>query len=252
MLRLIAELRAKKPGIYINQTTGTWPSPFWLEKADSIWRGGEDTLFAGPGSDRQRWITYRDSDVYQEVVCRSELYPLNSLMIHGIVYAKSADKLNQDPKGDFTSEVRSFFGCGTQLQEMYITPSLLTPENWDALAESARWSRDNADTLKDTHWVGGNPTDGSVYGWASWSPKKGILTLRNPTGKPATIKIDAAKVFELPDGAPQDYELVSPYKDQRPSADSLHAGEARDFELKPFEVLVFEAIPKQPVAGESD
>jgi hypothetical protein len=246
MLRLIAELRAKKPDIYINQTTGTWPSPFWLEYADSIWRGGEDHTFAGSGSDRQQWITYRDSDVYERVVTNSELYPLNSLMLHGIIYAKSADKLNTDPKGDFKSEVRSFFGSGTQLQELYITPSLLTPENWDTLAASARWSRENADTLRDTHWVGGDPLVGHVYGWASWSPRKGILTLRNPSGKTATIDIDAAKVFELPDGAPQNYELVSPYKDQRVSGISLQAGETHPFELQPFEVLVFEAIPKQP------
>ncbi len=39
MLDLIADLRALKPDIFINQTTGTWPSPFWLFDADSIWRG---------------------------------------------------------------------------------------------------------------------------------------------------------------------------------------------------------------------
>src|SRR5213078_215285 len=35
MLRLVADLRAAKPDIYINQTTGTWPSPFWLLYVDS-------------------------------------------------------------------------------------------------------------------------------------------------------------------------------------------------------------------------
>ena len=60
------ELRAHQARhLYINQTTGTWPSPFWLMHADSIWRGGDDHGFAGIGSDRQRWITYRDGDVYQ-------------------------------------------------------------------------------------------------------------------------------------------------------------------------------------------
>ena len=184
MLRLLAELRSIRPDLYINQTTGTWPSPFWLLHADSIWRGGEDHSFAGTGSDRQRWITYRDGDVYERVVSRTQLYPLNSLMLHGMIYARHADKLNVDPKGDFTSEVRSFFGCGTQMQEMYITPKLLTPANWDALAASARWARENAETLRDTHWVGGDPAELKVYGWAAWSPRKGILTLRNPAGRP--------------------------------------------------------------------
>ncbi len=244
MLRLLDELRSIKPDIYINQTTGTWPSPFWLIIADSIWRGGEDHSFAGSGTDRQKWITYRDSDVYARVVTNGELYPITSLMLHGMIFAQHANKLNVDPKGDFKSEVRSFFGTGTQMQEMYITPALMTPETWDILAESARWSRENAETLKDTHWVGGDPSEGVVYGWASWSPVKGILTLRNPSGKPRKIEIDAAKVFELPPEAAQEYDLKSPYKDQRLTDIPLKAGEPHEFELQPYEVVVFEAIPK--------
>jgi hypothetical protein len=209
--------------------------------ADSIWRGGEDHSFTGTGSDRQQWITYRDGDVYERVVSRTQLYPLNSLMLHGIIYARSANKLNVDPKNDFTAEVRSFFGCGTQMQEMYITPKLLTPANWDTLAASARWARENADTLRDTHWVGGDPAELKVYGWAAWSPRKGILTLRNPAGRPASIAIDAGKVFELPPGAPRRYLLTSPYKDQRITVSSLTAGEPATFGMLPYEVLVLEA-----------
>jgi len=39
-ISLIQDLRAAKPDVYINLTTGTYPSPFWLQYADSIWRGG--------------------------------------------------------------------------------------------------------------------------------------------------------------------------------------------------------------------
>ena len=39
-IHLIGDLRQLKPDIYINLTTGTWPSPFWLFYADSIWRAG--------------------------------------------------------------------------------------------------------------------------------------------------------------------------------------------------------------------
>jgi hypothetical protein len=243
MLRLLAELRRAKADLYINQTTGTWPSPFWLLHADSIWRGGEDHSFAGTGSDRQQWITYRDSDVYARIVARTKLYPLNSLMLHGMIFARHANKLNVDPKNDFPSEVRSFFGSGTQMQEMYITPKLLSPANWDALSAAARWSRENADVLVDTHWVGGDPSEMVVYGWASWSPRKGILTLRNPSGHKSQITIDAAKVFELPESASKKYKLTSPYADQRATVTELVAGKEATFELQPYEVLVFDAAP---------
>jgi len=244
MLCLIAELRAIKPDIYINQTTGTWPSPFWLLHADSIWRGGDDHSFV-PGSEpeRQRWITYRDNDVHDEVVGRSELYPLNSLMLHGIIYARFADGLRSDPSNAFRSEVRDYFGCGTQLQEMYITPSLLTSSNWDDLAQAANWSRANADTLVDTHWIGGSPIDREVYGWAAWSPTKGILTLRNPASHPAHIHIDAAKAFQLPEDASKKYSLVCPFPDEHLDLTTLTAGEPADFNLEPLQVLVVEALP---------
>ena len=244
MLKLIGELRTLKPDIYINQTTGTWPSPFWLLYADSIWRGGEDHSFVnGTAPERERWISYKDNDVYDEVVSRSDLYPLNSLMLHGIIYAQKAHGLNYDTNNIFKSEVRAMFGNGTQLQEMYITPSLLTEDNWNTLAEAAKWSRANSDTLVDTHWVGGRPEDHEVYGWAAWSPKKGILTLRNPTARAQSISIDPAKAFELPDGAAKNYTITSPYKDQTVEVTSLRAGVETKFKLQPFEVLVVEALP---------
>jgi len=79
MLRLVEDLRAAKPDIYINQTTGTWPSPFWLLYVDSTWRGGADHDFQGKGSWCQQWMTYRDTQTYENVVKVAPLYPLNSL-----------------------------------------------------------------------------------------------------------------------------------------------------------------------------
>jgi len=246
MLKLIAELRSLKPDIYINLTTGTWPSPFWLLYADSLWRGGEDHDFLpGTAPERERWISYKDNDVHDEVVGRGDLYPLNSLMLHGIIYAKSAHGLNHDTNHVFKSEVRAMFGNGTQLQELYITPALMSQQNWDDLAEAAKWSRANADTLKDTHWVGGRPADRQIYGWAAWSPLKGILTLRNPSRLVQSIRIDPAKVFELPDGAASRYAVVNPFRDQSVDAAALRAGEETVFTLQPFEVLIIEAHPEK-------
>lgn len=36
------QLRTEEEEVWINLTTGTWPSPFFLFWADSIWRGGPD------------------------------------------------------------------------------------------------------------------------------------------------------------------------------------------------------------------
>ncbi len=241
LLRLMSELRRVKPDVFINTTTGTWSSPYWLWHCDSTWRSGHDWNKHGTGTERQQQITYRDKETYHNVVSRAPLYPLNSLMTQGIMFANHG--LPKESVG-LTEDIRDFFASGTNCQELYITPSLMSPEHWDALAEAAKWSRDNTDVLVDTHWVGSDPAAGEVYGWAAWSERKGILSLRNPSDKPGRITIDIGKAFELPNGAAEKYSLKSPWKQDADSeAIVLSAGKKYTFELEPFEVLVFDAVP---------
>ncbi|HIJ51794.1 MAG TPA: enterotoxin [Planctomycetes bacterium] len=256
LLKLVSELREVKPDIFVNITTGTWSSPYWLWYGDSTWRSGADWSTHGWGSKRQQQITYRDKETYHNVVVRAPLYPLNSLMTQGVMFANHGlpDEVN-----DLTDDIKAFFAGGTNCQELYITPSLMRPQDWDALAEAAKWSRNNADVLVDTHWVGGDPARGQIYGWAAWSKRKGILSLRNPHDKPAKLTLDIGKTFELPapvlpaqetqvqvpTGAPQKYSLKSPWKqDANKAAIVLSAVKEHTFELKPFEVLVFDATPQ--------
>lgn len=249
-IHLIAQLRRAEPGIYINLTTGTLPSPFWLMDADSIWRGGEDHSFAGVGSARQRWITYRDAETYKNIVLRGPLFPLNSLMLHGIIYAQYAKSLNADPNNDFRDEVESFFGSGTQVQEMYITPALLSGKNWDTLAQGARWSRSHAETLKDTHWIGGDPGQLQVYGWASYqaptagSPAQAIIVLWNPSDKPQSYRLDLQVALELPAHAPNTYRAHDPWQ-KKSSTFELQASHPTDVHLRPWEVRTMDAMSIQ-------
>jgi hypothetical protein len=239
-IALLADLRAAKPDLFINLTTGTWPSPFWLRYADSIWRGGEDHDFAGVGSDRQRWITYRDADTYAGIVRQGPLFPINSLMLHGLVFARSARSLSDGSTADFADEVWSYFGSGTDLQEMYITPSLLTKDQWDVLANAAKWARALEPVLVDTHWVGGDPAKLEVYGWAAWSPDTATLVVRNPSARPQSLQIDPAAVFELPSGAAQRWAATPVFNassNSRPL--SLTAGTIEPLHLEPFEVRVW-------------
>ncbi|XRD86279.1 enterotoxin [Dyella acidisoli] len=242
-IELIKDIRADKPDTFINLTTGTWASPFWLRYADSIWRGGEDDWHTGVGTEREQWITYRDQQTYENVVIQGPLYPLNSLMLHGIIYAQMNKRLNTDPGHDFANEVRSYFATGTQLQEMYITPSLLSKEDWDVLAEAAKWSRANADVLRDTHWIGGDPGRLDVYGWAAWSQAKAIITLRNPDARPQTAVIDLQRQLELPKDAVRQFNVRDVWKRGGDVPKHFDADHVSTITLAPFEVLTLELTP---------
>ena len=241
LLRLITDLRAAKADLFVNVTTGTWPSPFWLWYGDSTWRAGRDWGTFGWGSKRQQQVTYRDNETYHNVVCRAPLYPINSLMTQGFMFANHG---LPDERDGLVEDIRAFFASGTNCQELYVTPSLMDSQTWDALAKAAKWSRDNADVLVDTHWIGGDPAKGEIYGWASWSKRKGILSLRNPKDQPGKITLDIGKAFALPPGAAKGYSLKSPWtSDAEKAATVLSAGRQHTFELEPFDVLVFDATP---------
>lgn len=242
IIALIKELRKARPDVYINLTTGTWPSPFWFSIADSIWRDGWDHEFVGVGSQRNQWMTFRDSMIYANNVLKSPLFPINSLMTHGVIYAEKARDLNTDPGNDLAREIWSGFAFGTQMQEIYISPKLMTQQNWDDLAAAAKWVRSNQKTLVDSHWIGGNPATLEVYGWASWSPEKGIIALRNPSNQTKTYTFEAGAVFELPLGAAGTYSVSSP-KGDKVGFDSIKAGSPVTITLQPFDVIVIEATP---------
>jgi hypothetical protein len=243
LLRLFLELRAQNPDVFINPSSGSWPSPFWLLSADCIWRGGHDTGGEAKGSLRQQWITFRDYMVHKSVIGRSPLYPISSLMIHGIEI-NSGGRVKTFDEADMVDEIQSFFATGVNHQELFLTPELMTPRTWDVLAESAKWSRANSEVLADTHWIGGDPSKYQVYGWASWSKRKGIISFRNPDDQAAKFELDVTRAFELPPGAPTSYTLKSPWRDE---ADKplIHAtaGQPVTIGLAPFQVLVFDAMP---------
>ncbi|BCM89016.1 hypothetical protein IAD21_00858 [Abditibacteriota bacterium] len=245
LLRVANELRRANPNLYLNVTVGTWPSPFWLNHIDSTWRSGGDMGFTGAGNKREQWLTYRDQELYNRVVKAGPLYPLNSIMHHGISLGHKYQGGEVAVAGpDLKHDARLYFATGASLQELYLTPSLMTKEGWDEVATGAKWSKANFDVLTDSHWIGGDPAKAEVYGYASWAPRKGIFALRNPSAKQQSIALDPQTIFELPAGAKSTFTLSSPYADQSLKNGQMRAGQSMTFSLQPFEVLVFEAKPQ--------
>lgn len=199
LLDIAGKLRKEQPGLFINATSGTWPSPFWLNHVDSTWRGGADIAFYNPniGDRRDQWISYRDSELISNVVSRAPLYPINSVMHHGIALGTHYQGATCAEAGnDLRREIFSYFALGSNLQELYVDFHLLakTPERskawalgkirkspnnltqpdemrnairsakwipgekiWDCIAEATRWANSNACALVDMHWVAGTP-----------------------------------------------------------------------------------------------
>jgi hypothetical protein len=244
-LELLRQLRKDSPDLFINATVGTFPSPFWLWYADSIWRGGGDCDQRGEGPTRERWITYRDEQVYNNVVKPAPHFPLSSLMLHGVVYAirGQAAKLDYSPES-FRHEVRSYFATGVYLQEFHITPALLSEADWAAIAEGAIWARERSALFTDSHWFGGDPGKGQVYGYASWGDGRGVLSIRNPSAQEQTFRADVADLLEIPLAQRvtiQGLQLKEPWTEHVSGQPLLtRPGEPLSLVLGPFDQRVYD------------
>lgn len=252
LLSLIQKLRTVNPDLYLSLTVGTWPSVYWLYYGDAIWRAGDDFGYEGKGSKRQQWITYRDAESFKNIAKRAPLFPLNSVMLHGICITNVGypAALEMDMK-NISDGIWSFFASGTSLQEMYINPHLLTTPMWNCLALAAKWSYDNRDILKDVHWIGDDPAKGKVYGYASWAPRKGIFSLRNPSGEKKTFQVNLKQIFELPSGEINIFRLQNILSSEGPSGGKVvSADKTFSITLAPYELKIWEALPEKAKKGE--
>ena len=269
LLDISKELRKVDPELFLSTTVGTWPSPFWLMYVDCTWRtGSADVAWHGKGNNRERYMTYRDMSCYRVIVKRAPLYPLNSLMHHGLVLGtefqaahtsdarpdgadptiaaaelggacESAKDLSFPVNNNMRSDARMLCASGANQQELYLTPGMMNDAAWDDVAAALKWSHKWAPVLADAHWVGGDPGEGHVYGYAAWRADRGAtLALRNPDDQPQEIELTAAAFEPTAKGTIQ---LQAAYADQRVKELAIPAEGSVHVRLEPFEVLVFDA-----------
>lgn len=255
LFRLISDLRETQPDIFINATVGTWHSPYWLMHVDSIWRDGQDGNFGNEywGSSRQKEITYRDGQVYANVVQQSRFMPIGSLMTAGLIlgpnmpfdhFELDLPLTTEERLKDFADDVRAMFAVGSNLQELYVDPSLMTDAGWDILAEGARWAKNHEDIMADAHWVGGDPRAGEIYGYAAWQKHEAYFALRNPRQFGAGTSLTLREILELPEAESTDFIVFDPYlRDADRVLMQVDADADVLYQLDPFEVQVFDVIP---------
>lgn len=269
LLGISQELRKVDPKLFLSTTVGTWPSPFWLMYVDCTWRtGSADVDWHGKGNNRERYMTYRDMSCYRVIVKRAPLYPLNSIMHHGIVlgtefqaaHTSDARLDGVDPtiappeqggacdagvdpgfpvNNNLRSDARMLFASGANQQELYLSPGMMNAAAWDDVAAALKWSHAWAPVLADAHWVGGDPGEGRIYGYAAWRADRGAtLALRNPDDRPQEIGLSTA-VFEPTDKS--SVQMHAAYADQRVQHITVPGQGTLRLRLEPFEVLVFQA-----------
>ncbi len=97
--------------------------------------------------------------------------------------------------------------------------------------------------------VGGNPSQGEIYGFAAFDGREGTLALRNPSLEPRSIEGSLAKLLELPE---LEHTLMLKLQGVFGSTESLEgthpAADLLRMELPPLAIAVFEVEAIQDAA----
>jgi hypothetical protein len=242
---LCRAVRSENPGIFLNITSGTWLSPWWMKYANMIWMQGRDYGYADVPSisKRDAAITYRDVVLYENYGVNDFWFPISNLMTHGIIKGH-LQKLGgeAEPLDKFTDNAILYFARGVTMWELYISPNLLTDEEWNAIAKSIGWAKHRFEILKSTEMVGGDPGNKEAYGYVHFFKDRGILAVRNPFIQPRVLEIKLDPAYGLCAKA-SSLVLERVYPFRRVSPHLYAAGATLELPLQGYETGIYEIYP---------
>ncbi len=245
LIRKCDTVRAKNPDVFLNITSGTWLSPWWVKYANQIWMQGQDYGYADVPSisPRDAAITYRDFVLYDDFTNRNWWFPIANLMTHGIIKG-NLQMLGgtREPLDRFANEVLLYFARGVSMWELYISPDILTDGEWDVLGSALAWARDRFPVLATTEMVGGDPTKSQTYGYVHFRGSHGILAVRNPWVARGSLAVELRTRYGLDESA-SGLVLERVYPDHWVAPALYRQGDTVTLPLEGYETAIYEMYP---------
>jgi len=243
-------VRKVNPDMFLNVTSGTWLSPWWMRFADQIWMDGGDFGEADVPSisTRDSSITYRDMVLYDDFHTKGLWFPVSNLMTHGIIKGHiDVESIGKgEPLTKFADEVVFYLSRGVSMYELYIAPDIMNQGEWKVLSESLKWARANFDIFKRGEMVGGDPGKSEAYGHVHFQGENGFLALRNPDINATTLKVKLDPACGLKVDA-KDLVLERVYPTRWVAPRTFQAGEEVELPLQGYESAVYQLRPLREV-----
>jgi hypothetical protein len=234
LMEVFAAWRQAKPDLLIGYTSGSSPSPFWLQHADYIWRGGADDSHMGAGEPFDRHNTFIDTCLYAH---RASDVPLSAFVTFDIVQDRISG--NSD---DVFEKGAWWLAARTSLHhDWYVHASDLIRERWTVLARVGRWAKSHERVFQYSRMVGGDPARGEIYGFSAFDKVGGTLALRNPSAEARRLDSTLAELLDLPEAArSRSFRLHGVFGEARALAGVHRAGAPLSISLPPLAIVVVE------------
>jgi len=226
--------RRERGNLVIGYTSGSNPSPFWLQHCEFVWRGGVDDAFAGAGEPFDRYATFIDGCLQQQ---RDTELPPSAAVTFDIVQ----DRVRGSSDAAFERNAWWLAARTSLHHDWYVQAADLTTERWRLLARTIEWAKTHARAFRFSRMVGGDPRQGQLYGFAADDMGAGTLALRNPAAEPRRLETTLADLLDLSTAErSRSVSLRSVYGPAGSVATECPADASWRIELPPLGVALFE------------
>ena len=190
LMKVFAEWRKGNPKLVIGYTSGSNPSPFWLQHCDYVWRSGADDKHEGVGDPFDRYNTFVDGCLQ---VHRHTEMPVSGFVTFDIVQGRTkSSSVEAFERGAWWLAARTSLH-----HDWYVEAGDFTTEQWRLLARVSQWAKAHERVFRFSRMIGGDPRRGEVYGFAAFDAGAGTLALRNPSAEPRTFVATLADLLDL-------------------------------------------------------
>ncbi len=245
-IELMTAVRRVQPEVYLDPTCGMWLSPWWLQYADSLWgdvSGDYPDIIVPSPIVRDSATTTRDG-VFRQRCHEHPGYPPAAIEHLGIIVI-TPEK--------WEDNAMIVVGRGARLLTLYVDPQHFRhgDRDWAFMAALLKWIRHNADLLRQTELVLGDPMKREPYGYAHFRGTRGILALRNPFIEPKTvqIKLDESLGWSQREALMSmigGYRARVVYPRHEVLPPLLHFGDTLSMQLQGYETAILDVQPANP------
>lgn len=234
-------LRAQDPNVYLNLTSYSHCSPWFLKWVDAVWlNNSSDMYYEGDGSNLDRCLNYRDGRYYDYYQVRQLQFPAGQIYNHEPCYGKKnynpplpawSHKTVVYTDEEFTKYLLMCMMRGTGFVELYYSPSMFDGAKWEINARILNWAEEHFHILRHSEFFGGIPKAGNPYGYAAFENGKGFVIVRNPSNAQKTLDVPLGK-YTL--AGAHTAEVIYPQ-----GGETCAAGEQMRVTLAPREIRLF-------------
>lgn len=234
-------LREINESVFLNITSYSHCSPWFLKWADSVWlNNSADMYYEGKGSNLNMCLNYRDGRYYDLQEVRQVQFPNAYYYNHEPCYGERnynppLPSMQHKTVIYTDEEYRAYlYACmmrGTGFVELYLSPSMMDGGKWKITAQVLSWAEENFDAISKATYFGGIPKNGDVYGYWALNGGKGFILARNPSEEQKTYTLSLENDTNGSEQAEAVYGslLGVQWKDKQIT-----------FTLQPFEMVIVE------------